>query len=602
MNGKLLLFLVSLSAWAQSRLIPHLTSSTGGFQSTLILENSSDLPQPYQLQGKTAAGALTISQAGTLQPGQTVWQNAASWLGASAAYLVIQPGTAEAIEISVAYQASSGVSSAAHLRSTSDYAPRWRLFAGNWDEVFDGVAVINMGSQVTQVTLHQLDGGDAELASLNLIPSLAPGAKALAILGAPGNQPIGNRQDVVYEVRSAQPLALTALRGTLLGAPINLLWSNAAWPLAARGVPSGDLIIDGQTVSYGQETLDVHGNLIVRNGGVLNLNGTHVKIHSSYEEEFTIQVLDSSTLNATHARLEGVDYQTALIARHQGDAHPSLSFEQCVATNHAGIRVFGRGQMNANKSNLEEVQVHDQAQIRLTGGTGIYPVLFFEIGQSTLSGFVPGNGITGTLNGAQGWSFDLQNVGVSGYQIDVEKGAYIFLNDCAGITASFHTPGNLAFGEVTVSNATGTALRSGKIEGLGPEIEYTNSQILQINAYVNGADKVIFQNCRINEANTLDTSKLTLQQCQVVYNLLQAYDLSELKVLSCSIDGEEETPPSLTALDNSRVEVKNSDCSSLRAQAIQSGRIDFDNASNLNPALLTVQDQGQIWVDGVRLR
>jgi hypothetical protein len=184
----------------------------------------------------------------------------------------------------------------------------------------------------------------------------------------------------------------------------------------------------------------------------------------------------------------------------------------------------------------------------------------------------------------------------------VEKGAYVILNDCAGITASFHTPGNLAFGEVTVSNATGTGIRSGKIEGLGPEMEFTNSQILQINAYVNGEDKVIFQNCRVNEANSLDTSKLTLQQCQVVYNLLQAYDLSELKVLSCSIDGEEETPPSLTAQDNSRVEVKNSDCSSLRAQAIQSGRIDFDNASNLTPALLTVQDQGQIWVNGVRLR
>ncbi|MCB1052206.1 MAG: hypothetical protein H6510_05215 [Acidobacteria bacterium] len=588
-------------SFAQTRMVPHITASGGGFTTTVLVENTGELALPYQILARRSNGTSLSTRSGQLQPGELKIENAATWFGSEAAYLEIQHDSS-AVQVTVAYQAASGVTSPVHVRESNQQASRWRLFAGNWDEVFDGLALINRGNSATDVWVRQYDGQDQLLQEMKIATALAPNAKQLAIVGAPGNQPYMARADAVYEVQADQPLAVTALRGTLLGAPINLLWTNAGLPLEPRGQASGDLVVDGETLTYGAQTVQVRGNVIVRNGGILNLNGTNLQILNSYDEEFTIQVLGTSRLNVQSARIEGVGYQTAIIALNQGDQHPQLSFNSSVVTNHAGIRVFGRGMMTATGSQLEEVQVHEQASISVTGGTGLYPVLFFDIGQSTLFALNTGPGITGTLLGAQGWSFQLNNVDVDGYQIDVEKGAFVTLNNCTGITASFHTPGDLAFGPVTVSNATSSQFKTGIIEGLGPEIAFENSQILQLNVYVQGQDQVTIQNSRVNEANSLDLSKLTLDQCQVVYNLVQSYDQSELKIEDCTIDPEDETFPSLTAEGTSRIEVKTSDCNQLHAQALGSSRIDFDQVTNLNNANLSVQDQGQIWVNGTRVR
>ena len=56
----------------------------------------------------------------------------------------------------------------------------------------------------------------------------------------------------------------------------------------------------------------------------------------------------------------------------------SSSGTNTTVTFHAGIRPFGETVITATDSDIEEIQVHDQAVVSVTGGEGLYPVFFFD--------------------------------------------------------------------------------------------------------------------------------------------------------------------------------------------------------------------------------
>ena len=165
-----------------------------------------------------------------------------------------------------------------------------------------------------------------------------------------------------------------------------------------------------------------------------------------------------------------------------------------------------------------------------------------------------------------------------------------------------HTSGKLGDDEVVVTNVTTNGRESGEISGLGPRIVYEDTTIDMFNIYVAGDDWVRIDEGVVNEANTAGSSRLTIEDCTLEYNLVQAYDRSTLTVENCSISADQSTQPSLTAEGEARVMVRGSDCARLEAQAIESGRIDFEDSRNLDLDRLTVQDSGQIHVDGRRVR
>lgn len=139
-------------------------------------------------------------------------------------------GASSSVRVDVAYQAASGPGSPAHVPEKTTFAKTWHLYPGDWSEVFDGVAIVNVGSASTSVTVSQVRYTGAVLDTQTIDGSLAVNEKALAVLGGPDGGLFDSVPNVYYAISGSQNLAIVALRGTVPGAPVGLLWENSARP------------------------------------------------------------------------------------------------------------------------------------------------------------------------------------------------------------------------------------------------------------------------------------------------------------------------------------------------------------------------------------
>ncbi len=323
--------------------------------------------------------------------------------------------------------------------------------------------------------------------------------------------------------------------------------------LISASAIAGDFVIDGQSVVIANEERNIQGNLIIRNGGRLELNHATIHLVLSYDEEFDVQLQGNATLIASDSRLDAIGGQTGVETTTVAGLSPSLSFTRTTVTNHAGIRARGAAVVNSVDSPIEEIQVHDAAQVTISGGN-IYPVLFYEGINGNLSGLRPGPDVSFDFRGSSGWRMAATHSAVSGFQLDLDGNAQVVVSDSAGIVVSIHTPGNLA-GERLVSLPTMGAPVTGTLSQLGPALAYTNVEIDLLNVYLRGHDSVRIENTQVNEANLFDDSRLSLSNCTMNYNLYQTYDRSTLLIQGGRTKADSGTPPSLTAQGRSTVTI-----------------------------------------------
>ena len=83
-----------------------------------------------------------------------------------------------------------------------------------------------------------------------------------------------------------------------------LVWQIAD-EAAADQTLIGDLVVGPGTVSYKDETIDVSGNVIVSNGGILKLENCTLAINASDNGQFRLEVEAGGTLEATRSTLYG---------------------------------------------------------------------------------------------------------------------------------------------------------------------------------------------------------------------------------------------------------------------------------------------------------
>lgn len=214
---------------AQERMIPHLTRAEGGFSTRILLENSAVEQTLFRLHSFDSTGNSLGTVIGSLQPGEVREADAAALLPSGASHLRIE---GEGVVVSASYQSLSGATSPAHLPETSVRATRFRFFVGTWSEVFDGLALVNLGAHASEVWVAQRAADGSYLHSVRIAEQLLPNAKLLYVVGGPGGSSFVPQPGQFFEVYAQQPLALTALRGTVPGAPVGLLWGNHAQPMS----------------------------------------------------------------------------------------------------------------------------------------------------------------------------------------------------------------------------------------------------------------------------------------------------------------------------------------------------------------------------------
>lgn len=126
------------------------------------------------------------------------------------------------LSASFSYRVAEGDGASAHLNEASNGATSWYFFPGESDYVFEGLAVLNVGDAAAEVTmtLENANGTTAETATVS--ESLAPGAKALAVLALSFTDVAGK----VVKVSATQPVLIVALRGTQPGGDVTYLYQT----------------------------------------------------------------------------------------------------------------------------------------------------------------------------------------------------------------------------------------------------------------------------------------------------------------------------------------------------------------------------------------
>ena len=218
------LVLVAIHAESQSRIIPHLTQAGGGFSTTILIENRGSSSATLQLQPYTASGQALENTDVTIPGGTTLSEQAVVLLPDGSAYFHIE--ASNDIQVMVAYQVASGQGSPAHLGETREQSTSWRIFPGNWDIVFDGVAVVNLGTESTDVQIehHLMDG--SLIQSLTALSDLGPNQKQLYVIGSPSGSSFDSGIEGYFDLKATQPIVMASLRGTPPNAPIGYLWEN----------------------------------------------------------------------------------------------------------------------------------------------------------------------------------------------------------------------------------------------------------------------------------------------------------------------------------------------------------------------------------------
>ncbi|MCB1051547.1 MAG: hypothetical protein H6510_09355 [Acidobacteria bacterium] len=201
--------------------VPHLAQANGGFTSTLLFQNPSASEKsvtlkPYLSDGTGLAEISLVVPAAsnmTLLPQDVFGNRPISHFSVSTT----------SVQVTVAFKSAQGEGASAHVPQTEQASTQFGIYPGEPDRVWDGVALVNIGTAQTKVTASVLDTNGQVLETVTLTEHLATYAKHLAVLGSLFQNSAGNR----IRLNSDQPLVVVFLRGTI-GSGASYLFANPA--------------------------------------------------------------------------------------------------------------------------------------------------------------------------------------------------------------------------------------------------------------------------------------------------------------------------------------------------------------------------------------
>jgi len=215
--------------FSQVRIVPHVTDATGGFSTTVVIENTAVVSQDVTLTPFDKDGnQLDVSQL-TVAAQSVLRDDVHNLLGTATSHFTIDGS--DAVKVNTYYDFKSGGSSPAFVGEADDQGSSWRIFTGNWDKVFDGIAVVNTGTVATDVWITQKNEQNEIIQAKKVATDLAPNAKMLYVIGSPSERQFDS-VDSYFEISSAQMLAVTALQGTLENEVLNILLASESRPLS----------------------------------------------------------------------------------------------------------------------------------------------------------------------------------------------------------------------------------------------------------------------------------------------------------------------------------------------------------------------------------
>lgn len=188
------------------RWIAHITSDTGGFDTDIYAHNFSSEAQTVQINPFDSDGNALAPLPLVVEANSTRRFAKSDFLGSTTSHASITGSTD--VLVTVGYRSQLPDSSTAPIHEAPATETTFYLYPGEWDVLFDGLAMVNTGSGATDITVTQLDGNGNAVASETLVSGLAPNAKFLGIL----ESSLPDNPDTIIRVDSTEPLAVLVLR------------------------------------------------------------------------------------------------------------------------------------------------------------------------------------------------------------------------------------------------------------------------------------------------------------------------------------------------------------------------------------------------------
>lgn len=189
--------------------ITHVTRAGGGFETWLFFKNFSSQPAQIEILPYRADGSDLAPIAVNLEAGEFLSMGATELFGDQGISHFSFWGSLDA-KVSAGYRLSQGDAVTAHVNAARAAAGEYWLIPGEWDLVFDGLALVNLGDENARITAEWVDATGEVQQSCTLASGLTSHAKILAVF------------DDLFEVSGAGMVRITCtqdcialfLRGT----------------------------------------------------------------------------------------------------------------------------------------------------------------------------------------------------------------------------------------------------------------------------------------------------------------------------------------------------------------------------------------------------
>jgi len=209
-----------------TRWIAHITRAGGLFSTQLIFSNFGGSRaevrlQPYDLAGQPLppVGVAVDAQGFLVRDTRDVFgsTNVSHFSIAGSRNLLVTAG----------YRQASGSGATAHVNETSHSADQFFILPGEWDYVFDGLALVNRSPFSADIELSQLTMTGDQTTQIGKRRFSVPAyAKSLIVLGD-GFEPL---DDAIFRISCSQQVTLLFLRGSYPGTDPGYLYQTEAIP------------------------------------------------------------------------------------------------------------------------------------------------------------------------------------------------------------------------------------------------------------------------------------------------------------------------------------------------------------------------------------
>ena len=194
------------AAQGSERWLAHVTSDTGGFMTDILIHNNGNASETVMLHPYSADGTAMATVNQTVPAGQTFRYAKADLFQSETSHFGVSGGAN--CTVSTGYRANIENGSTAITHESAPIGTEFYVYPGEWDVLYDGVALINTGNANATITLTQIGDDGVAGQPVTLAENLPAKAKYLGLFEGL----IPEDSNTIIKVESNQPLAILALR------------------------------------------------------------------------------------------------------------------------------------------------------------------------------------------------------------------------------------------------------------------------------------------------------------------------------------------------------------------------------------------------------